>query len=450
MGTLTITDGTTTVNFLDTSGLHIARNGYRQGVGHPDPQSGFIPDVIDTLNCYWMDTTDDDRDTDMHNLQRLADKAQRYRRLRRNTGEVWMAIQTHSETNVRYHLVSDVQIDQLDGRHFGPSGPVDLVITITREGAGRAIAPTSTPSTIVSAQKYMKNDSDGNNGITLTPANVPGDAPMLTVIEINFGSTSPFPTQYMVAAKAFDGSTEASQFDPLFEPTSELDNTGLQTTDTNAPDDKKLRGTADTVLRWTLSSARPLSVYAGDYLVFAAFEISGAGSATAQFTHGSGYITQTATPIVSGGGTPATLHYLGRHRIPGGQYNPTLSNPATYDLKLIIDVTGLVTWDFFQMWLVPIGGNVMDLKNAAIDDAGTVVMDGIKNICYEKALLGGAWRESSGTQFDPRGRYIELEPGRYNRVFFFLAGQGNLVVFNWSFDVTLKGVARYLALRGDT
>lgn len=454
MGTLSLTDGTVTVNFLDTSGLHISRGGYRQKVGHIDPESGEIPDVVDVLTCIWMTTTDDSRDTVMVNLHRLADKAQKYRRERRKSDEVWLAIQTHSETNTRYCIVSDVEIKELDQRHFGPNGPVDLIITITREGAGRAIAPNGTPTTVVAATtKYNKNDSDGNNGLTINPSDVPGDVPMLTLIEIDPGATTPIPVQYMVAAKAFDDSTDASQFDPLFEPTSELDNTSgggdLRVSDTNGPDDYKLRSTADKTLRWSLASgSRPLSVYAGDYLVYAVFEISGAGSATAQFTHGQGYITQSAIPIVSGGGTPGTLHYLGRHRIPGGQYNKTLTDPSGYDIKLIIDVTGTVTWDFFSLWLVPVG-QILDLQNAAIDTSGVVVLDGLRELCYEQST-GGVWRESSASQFDARGQYIQLEPGRYNRVFFFLQGLNGLVVFNWDFAVTVKGVARFLALRGNT
>ncbi|MCL4867787.1 MAG: hypothetical protein KJ063_02365 [Anaerolineae bacterium] len=450
MGTLNITDGTITVSFLDPAGLYIKRDGYRQKVGHIDPETGEIPDVVDVLPCVWMVTTDDSRDTTLINLHRLAAKAQAYRRNRRKTDEVWMTMQTHSETNIRYCIVSDVQIAELEGGHFGANSIVDLIVTITREGAGRAVAPNGTPATVAAATTlYMKNDTDGTNGLTIAPASVPGDAPMLTTIEIDPGTTNPIPIQYMVATKAFDDATKAGQFDPLFEPTSELDNAGLQVADTNAPDDVKLRSTADATLRWSLASgSRPLSVYAGDYLVFAAFEKSGIGTVTAQFSHGQGYITQPPIAVVSGGGTPATLHFLGRHRLPGGQYNPSLTNPTGYNLLLIMDVTGTATWDFFQMWLVPIP-NVLELRGAAIDTNGVVVMDGIKELSYEKST-GGVWRESSSSLFDARGQYIQLEPGRYNRLFFFLQSNAGLVVFNWDFSVTIKGVARHLGIRGNT
>lgn len=451
MGTLQLTNGTVTVNFLDTSGLHISRGGYRQKVGHIDPESGEIPDVVDVLNCIWMTTTDDSRDSTFINLRRLAKKANDYRRKRLVNDAVWLAIQTHSETNTRYHLVSSVQINELDERHFGPNGPVDLIITITREGAGRAIAPGATPTTIVAATtKYNKDDSDGNNGLTINPSDVPGDVEMITRIEINPGTTSPIPVNYMVAAAAFDGVTLASDFNPLFEATDEADNAALLTNDSNAPDDKVLRMTSDKTLRWNLTTgSRNFTAFANrDYLVYAAVNGSGAGSAALQFRHGQNYISNspvTVNPI----GSPATLHYLGRHRIPSGKYNNELSEPSGgYSIYLVVDITGTYTLDFFSLWLVPCD-KLFELRDAAIDTDGTLIMDGILNLSYE-VDASGEWRQSSSSAFDPRGQHITLDAGRYNRVFFFLSGLGGLTLFNWDYSVTVKGVARFTGIRGNT
>lgn len=449
MGTLTLTDGTTSVNFLDTSGLHITRGGYRQAVGNLDPLTGDMPDVEDTLNCVWMTTTDDSRDTVWMNLKRLAKKAQEYRRFRKPNDEVWLSIQTHSETNTRYHIVSNVVVNELDHRHFGPNNPVDLIVKITREGAGRAIPPGSTLTTIQAAvTKYMKNDSDGNNGITI--ANVPGDVDMLTQISIDPGATTPIPVNYMVACVAFGGSTLATDFDPLFEATDEADNAAKQVADANAPDDTILRFTADGTMRWNLSTgSRNFLAYTNkDYLVFAAVNGSGAGSCTLQFSHGQGYITQDPV-TVSSAGSPATLHYLGRHRIPGGKYNSNLSEPSGgYSIYLDVDITGTYQLDFFQMWLVPIG-NLMELRNAAVDTDGVVVLDGVIGLAYE-TTSGGEWRQSSASTWDARGNFITLEPGLYNRVFVFLSGLNGLLVPNWSYSVTIKGNARFTGIRGNT
>ena len=454
MGTLQLTDGTTTVDLLNPSGLYIKWDGYRQRIAKRDPDTGQPLEVQQLIPCAWMTTNDDSRATTLQNLRRLANKAyewrNRYRLGKRNAPPVWFPSSTHSETNTRYPLVFEIDIEELSGRHWGPNMPIDVVIKVTHDGAQWGLAPNATLTAAISGETvYNKNDADGDNYFTLAPSDVPGDLDALLKFEIDPDALlNTSNTRYLIALRTHSDSAELDKYNPLFQAAAELDNAGLQAAEAWAPNDIYLNITADVTLRWALTSAsRPLSMHAGPHLVFAVVHGTGAGSATIQFSHGKGYITSEALDVDSGGELVGVVHYLGRHMIPGGTYNPDLTDPTSYDIKLAVNITGTYTVKFYSLWTIPIWEGLFDLEDVAVLSAGEVAIDGIKELIYEQSSAG-VYQQASATAFSPRGPFLMAKPNLYNRFYFFVIDSNDLATFNGSADFNVYVMPRFASLRG--
>ena len=454
MGTLELTDGTTTVDFLNPNGLHIKWDAYRQRVAQRDPDTGLPLRVEQLLPCAWLTTDDDVRADTLHDLRILGTKAwewvNRFRLGKRNAPPVWLPSSTHNETNTRYPLVYEVRVEQLSGRHWGPESPVDLVVKIVHDGAQWGAAPNATLTAAISAETlYNKDDADGDNYFTLSPSDVPGDVEGLLKLEVDPDALlNTVNTRYLLALRTHTDSAELDKFSPLFQAADELDNVGLQGTEAWAPADTILTITSDVTLRWELDSTnRPLSLHAGTYLVYAIVHGTGAGSATIQFSHGNGYITSEAIDVDSGSELVGVVHYLGRHTIPGGNYNPDLTDPAAYDILLDVDITGSYTVKFYSVWTIPVWEGIFDLEDVAVLSVGEVVIDGIKELVYEQSSAG-VYQQASSTAFSPRGPFLKAKPGLYNRFYFFVIDSNDLATFNGSADFNVYVMPRFASLRG--
>ena len=186
MATLRLYDDVNEVDFLDTSALYLAQDGWRPRVAAENEAGDDYEDVIEVIKLSWTETTDDVRDSKLQTLHRLNHKAKRYWRLRKTTDAVWLEVQTHSETNIRYARVKEIVVEELDGRHWGPDGPVDLVVTIKREGAYSHIKPTNTTPTVVLNSATIENEEDTStsNFAIISASDVPGDALALPIIQM--------------------------------------------------------------------------------------------------------------------------------------------------------------------------------------------------------------------------------------------------------------------------
>lgn len=449
-GALELSDGTTTVSMMNASGLYIKRDAYQQRAGSYDSETGEILDVVDVIPCSWMESDDDTRASTIQNLYRLARKTNRYKRLRLAEDFVWLKMQTHSETNARYSIVTQIYVDQLAGRHYGPQMKVDVVITVVREAAAWAIQPDGTPLSISGGGTiYQEQTASFDNYVEITAAEADGDAPLLARIEISPGGT-PAPQKFWVLRMNDPSSSELDKFSPLFQAGDELDNTGSQAADTAAPNDVRLELTSTTTLRWSLDSNRPLSLYHGEYHVYAVAGEAGTGSATIQFEHGAGYIQSDAVTVKDTSTSARKLHYLGRHSIPGGTYNPLLADPSGYDLKLNVAIAGTATVFFFALWLLKYDDEraFQTLDNIKISSLNKIVLDGIQEMAYEKSLSDTFDQKSTGAM-EPNGQYIQLVPGEINRLYFtWVDSGGEVVTFSQPVSVSVQLVPRFMALRG--
>lgn len=440
-GVLKITDGTNEVSLLDASGLYITE--WFMQVA-PRLASGEFADVEEAIKCIWMATSDDARDTTMHTLHKLAEKADEFLQRHKLSEWVWLEARSHGETNSRYAILKEAAPKQLDKRHWGPNRPVPLELNLIREGAWRGVAPNGTPTTVVNATTiYNKIDSDGSNYITIDATDAKGDAPGFLILEIDPGTTTPLPQNFIIAHRT---GTSSGALDAVthLDADAELDN--LHSVNSDAPDDEVVGATVDKTLRWRISAASDeLAEWAGDYLVYAAVNGSGAGSATLQFRHGNNYVAGPEV-AVSPVGSPATTHYLGRTTLPGGIYNPALTT-GDYDLYLDIDISGVYTVTFFDLWLVPVGRSPFAVRQAAMS-SGVLVIDGNLERTYEKTT-GNGYQQSSSSAIETQGRYLKVQPGLYNRYYFFWTSAGELVLPNYNASVTAKFIPRFRAIRGN-
>lgn len=444
---LKITNGTDEVNLLDPTALYVSS--WFQQLARK-LASGEYTDVPEVIKCAWMEETDDARDATIQSLYQLAEEVYQFRDQKKLTDWVWLEARTHSETNSRYAILNDLFTAELSKRHWGPDGPVDVAVQLRREGLWRYVAPNGTPATAVSATTiYNKQDADGNNYVTISNTDAKGDAPGLLIFEMDPGATTPLPKHYIIAQKTATNTSDLDDFVPHLDSNLELDNVGKRVADVEGPEDLAIEMTTDTTLRWNLTAAaRKLSNYAGEYLIYAILnQTAGGGSATAQFQHGQNYVAGPAVTIDSPG-SPGKAHYLGRTTIPGGIYNPALTD-ADYDLKLNIDITGTATIKFFDLWLVPISEVTPFVIREAFLDSGVLVANGNLEKVYEQTT-GAVYQQTSTTPPEPGGRYLQCKPGRYNRFYFFWTALGDLAVPNHDLSVTVKLISRCRALRGNT
>lgn len=443
---LKLTDGNDELSLLDASNLYI-QEWYQQIA--PKLADGEYGDVEEQIKLAWMQTSDDSRDTTLQTLDRLAERADEYWRKRKMDGRVWIESRTHSETNSRYALLKAINPKKLDTRHWGPNRPINFETQFTREGAWRGVQPNTSPSAIVSATTiYNKNDSDGNNWVTINDTDAKGGPPGLVIFELDPGTDAPLPQNFIIAHAPTNTSlSEVNDFVTHFDAMMELDNNANRKTNTGAADDTMIEVTADTTLRWNLTSAsRKLRNYAGEYLIYCVYHHSGAGSATMQFRHGNNYV---AGPEVacSSVGSPGTAAYLGRTRIPGGIYNPTLLD-NDYNLYLDIDITGVFTFRFLDLWVIPVTKSAPFVVRKADLSSGVLAVNGDYERTYEQTT-GGLHQQTSSTAPETQGRYLTYEPGKYNRYHFFWTSNGELALPNYNMSVTVRIIPRFRALRGN-
>jgi len=456
MGTLEVTDGFDLVSFLDDEGLFIQWDSYRQRIGKRDDDSGLPIEVTQILPCSWTMSTDDSRADVLIALRRLANKAwewrYRYRSGKRLALPVWFAAENYSETNTRYAHVYEITIEELSGRHWGPDGPVDVVIKITHDGSWWAYAPNSTlVADLTGRTIFNKDDADGNNVIELPPSSASGDVDALLRLVIDPDTTlNDANNRYILARRTHQSAVGLDTFNPLFEATDEYANTGLQTANPLAPDDTVLQITGDTFLRWDLNSSRPLSAYVGTFLVYGLVTGAGTGSATIRFYHGQDLGGDEAVAVDSGSASTGVAHFLGRHTIPGGVYSPDLDDPSSYEINLEVDITGTYTVDFYSLWLIPVWEGVFEIQDVAALPTGQVVVDGVKELVYMQSSTSGAYLPPANGSNPPnmRSTFPTVKPGLYNRFYLFALKSDGSAAFNGSASIDAYTVPRFSALRG--
>lgn len=440
-GVLTITDGTDTVDLLDTTAFFLKRGGWREKVANEN-ERGDYDDLIEVITLTWMETEDDSRATTIQKLKRLAKKAAEFVREQKLTDHVYLSASTHSETKTRYAVIKHIQIDELHKGHWGPDQVLESRIIVTREGTWRALAPGSALTSDGATTIFNKQDADGNNFLTVANTTVTGDVDADTNFVIDF-IVSNTREEFILALKT-GTLPDLDKFNPHFNANDELDNVGSQVADTVAPDDIALEfaGAGNITMRWILDNN--LEFYAGAYLVFCAVRADTADLATIHLAHGDESDDGDPVAVPSQGSFFARL-YLGRFDIPAGGFIPGLTAPASYDMKMELTKSGTVTVRFSNFWLVPIDEGVFSADNVNLNTF--IAFDGDIERVYELATATGPPIAFGFAQ--PGGKYIELKPGLTNRVYFYTKRSDLEVTPNDSISVTVRYLLRYTSLRGN-
>lgn len=461
-GTLQITDGTTTINLLNTSaGLYIEDGGWKPAVAKED-ENGDYEDMIEVITCTWTEATDDDRAETLKDIKRLDRKAREHWRKRKVDGWVWLVASTHSETDTRYAIIKSIDIKELDPRHWAANGPVKVTLVI-KHVLWWGIAPNGTPTTVVNAETvYNKSDGDGDNWVTVAAADVTGDAPAIAIITVDPDANGH--NSHLIVARKRGSTTDLNVFNPWLNANDELDRT--HAADTAAPDDVRANFSADSTARWAIAAA-DIPEFEGEYMVYLVGRNSSDLSTPTALLVPDGYSSTTgyydSVEMVggnfsSGWGDLVGWFYLGKLTVPFRQFIPGKTYSENYEVNLYVDYQGHTVYAY-ALALVPIDDAVFSVRSGEARDLGgngdNLVLDGRYNTIY---LVDGSGDLVNYTTASPYGKFMTLEPGQNNRLYFFRYGGYDVGTGVWvaeqtavnrSADITVQIIPRYTSLRGN-
>jgi len=146
--TFTLSDGTTTINFLDTTGYQAKRLGAKSLSVDANVPAGHLR-YIETYDLYLFSTDQDDAATQLQSLYELLRKAHLYQTTSWQNVPVYITAQTDNETNARYALVYGVPSIATPDFFAIPFASGDLIddvsVTLIR-GVWRSGIPGVTPT----------------------------------------------------------------------------------------------------------------------------------------------------------------------------------------------------------------------------------------------------------------------------------------------------------------
>lgn len=452
--TLEITDGTTTVNLIDSAGLFLASGGWKPQVTRLKPNVLEYEDMVETLECDWMQTNDNDRATKIQNLMNLGYKAEEYWRKRLVVRPVWMKVSTPSETGARYALIKNIQVTELDSKHFGPNSPVKLVLKITREGAWRSVAPNGSLTSWVAATSVQNNVYDDDvNWLDIQNTDAEGDALGLAKIQIVAANSQ---ERVIVALRSSRSASSADennlyQFNPHFNAAAIYNSMTDVVADAGAPGGSKWErvnpGVLKVVKTWELPD--DLSDYAGEHLVYAVCKVTTDDKFGLIIGHGADSTgvasTNVQDEVLLETTTNYQMVYLGRMTLPASEEIPGVNGDfSSYYLHLFSTSKNASTGTFSlrNIFLVPVDEGVMDIDLR--DDR--VAIDSVIERTYHYTSLG----YHSDYVPVPRGRYFKFKPNVFHRLYFYYTradGDGGVTPSD-QLTVTVTGLDRFTALRG--
>lgn len=472
---LTIGDGTKTA-VLDAPGIiGLARNGWAQS-GPDEQPDGRFGDVEETLRLEWYETAvDSSRAALLQTIGQLAQRARTnaQRHLLRYIPpdqQVVLTANTPTETQPRYAIVRSVDVPKLDPRHRGSAGPVQMTLRLRREGLWRGIKPGDPPLQVLPTTNIP---NAGANYVTIPPEAIPGDAPALTTIQVEpLGlPTSSYDLRItndfyvMIARLTADTEAELDAFTPYIW-ASQQNAANAYTTVPLASYPYTLEaipgGQILHVQRLDGTKVMEVDVdasgYLGTYQIYgihhASDNGSGSGGAHPDLTASLGW-ADSAVRVV-GGDIPMgvyshpywALTHVGTYQIPPGNF---IVNPmGAFRFGCYVTAGGAEDVGLGGLMLIPAHEQTMS-AHFGYDSLGrqpdTLVFDGEQRRTY--GLRSGSLVETSTGH---EGPYIELEPGKYNRLFVYHVGWRRTTNPAWlsqiSWNVQVHIVPRYRYLRG--
>lgn len=445
-GVLKITDGTTTINLLDNTGLHLARGGWRPAVAQEDENGAYLP-MIEVVSCVWTETDDDSRAETIKTIKRLDRKAREHWRKRKINEYVWLEASTHSETNTRYGAIRSIDIKELDSEHWGPDGIVDLKLVITHE-LWWHIAPNGAAATVVDGVTIEnKADSSNDNYVEISAANAKGDAPALAIIELDNVTD-----RHYITLRREDDLGDFITY--LNWADHEKGGSGFTTNaDASLPGGEygRLGGTTDANYAQFVFPAN-LAAFLGQYLVYALCRTNTATETALRYGFA---LLNTSAPQQYGEGvvkwdgatTSWFAHYLGKISLLQDGTPQGASAPADATISVQFDKSVSCNADLAGVALVQVNQGIFFAGQPSQGDKK--IIDGRAERVYSQETTGEIARQSVPYQ----GQFIQIEPGETQRLYFFGAAFDVPVFPGWdatdTYTVTVKLIYRYTSLRGN-
>lgn len=428
--TVTIKDSNLTIELNSPgngTGLALARNGWVQEVPNPDP-SGVFQDVEETIRISMLDSSDQDRASD---LQDIATLGQRARDLQdashpdflNPAAHVMIGAKTPTESATRWALIRDLRVSKLSSAHYGVGSPISE-LKLLREGLWRGLSPSS-PATALSSTSLRSVTGLGNGcHVTIPPSSIEGDAPGLVIATIaKTGTTDGYRVRLVRDARL----TNTFAFNPFLwtaDPaeiysqhmvnvsTMPANLEGI-TPDTIPYTTVQKPGIPGALAGWYID---PLA-YAGRHRVLAIYTSYGAeaGGATLRVTHGftsQNYVYGENVTVDDLDGTAWSLQELGQITIPAGGQSIRGNAPSSspYEIR-IISVAPAGNLYLAGICLVPI-----DLDGVAGElypSTYTAHFDGEIERLYITVTSTG----DNVRTVPISGRFPTIKPGSYNRFY---------------------------------
>jgi hypothetical protein len=457
---------------LDTQTVAmISPNGYRQLAAEPLPKGGFAL-IEEKPKFQWLQANDDERATVLQALTRLGARA------RANASpshphyydpDKWVILEDKkpTESNSRFARLYDVQTPSLDPKHGSRRDSIELALTIVRDGAWRGIEPGSAATSVVATTRLNNYIYGGDvNYVTIAPAAIPGDLEAKTIINVarvvSGGQT------LMVARVTADSLAELDARDLWFPASACTGETLVDVATTSVkPGPLYLSATPDGKMRQSLASN--LFVYhtfgsavgnsAGTYRVYGVFFVpdpdisraaAGSGFSSAITTLEGGYGDMIETVTSNGW----QLKQLGILQLPPGGLvrGKAVASGSAYNIQWkITAIDGSTVQDgyFGAGFMIPTHEQVFATPWTV--PADELVIDGELRQVYWQNSIG----ELMATGIPPEGDFISLQPGKYNRLYFFMLGptdepQNGIHIFTQEIDVSVSIIPTYSALRGNS
>lgn len=457
-GHLVLTNGVVSVTLRHASisgRMSVRDGGYRQQVARPQGQGTTWAPVIDAFELVFTDPTDEDRAVELQQLGYLMISIDLYKRSDGIEPTVWLEARTPSETERRYAVVTDLWMNELDGRHWRARSYPQMTLYVEREGLWRKHQPLQGWATVKTESIFQVWDDAASeaNRVQILPDEVDGDAPALTRLTVEFTSgTGGLSREKLIGAKSSKDQAALNRFVPWFNAVDETNEPSLHVTDALEPGGERIEvttsGSGIYFLEWDLPGSATSADYVGTYLVHAICEVDTDDIISIGFdsqNRGSG--GAKLYPLASS--SSHEVVFLGRHeiypeRIPGDPVTP-----ATRPLKIHVVYSGAATLKFYSFALVPV--------DAGLCGADYLLLNGTPIGASEvwDSEIQRTYLQSGGSvhldTFRRRrvGGFIELRPDMYTNLYLFAAPQNEGLaqyIADHEFDFTVEVVPRFRAL----
>lgn len=439
----------------------VARRGWPQA--GPELGTNDYDELLEKVKLAWTDLDDDTRAAIFQDIGTLSRKAvlvndpRRPEYYDRAKAVVW-EVQTPTEGQARYAMVSAIRAPQLDPRHQGQTGSLELHLDIMREGLWRGIRPGNAGHEVINTTVQNYTYQTDKNYVTIPPSAIPGDAPALARIQVN--TTAPAESvageQLWLMRRKAKTLAELDAFNPYFwmadaasPPTTTVATAApLNGSGPSAvPGDRLAEHTPGGMISYWWEISNNLEAYAGVFNVWVIYRTQYANGGSVQVDHGWG----TGNPLNSYGKLLLPLAsgmdswnylYLGTIQMPPGGMISGVA-PAyfgTYNISLRMS-TGDPTTGITQIpgfFLQPVDDQVYSADNKFWQ-----IADGDLRRSWQTNAAGTTLTSAN---VKAEGDYIELEPGHYNRIY--INTVPGLFYMGVTYTVKVSIIPRYQYLRG--